>query len=1184
MPDSELSSTGRFRRKDSRRTGEDGHSVQRDHSDSEEKLLSGSNAVVLQSKALETLAFSSTRAHEPPTKPRATRLASPPGESGTDIARSAHSVHDISLMGDERLGSMSTGGAQKVGGGWGGPSREDTGAGTGIMTEVSWGKRVARGWGENSSAVWDRHADNGWGQFQRHAGSDASFPFDPTAAWDVHGDYFSLPPDNSYLNVSEDSSDLRPASSFLAPARAFRGQYAQYTVSLASKESSAPSVTRAIDPRDNDLQHQHSAKGPLKRPLILDEDLSLLDGKELMDRMLWYVPSVSHTFLTTARAPIYTDPEEGVKALSLGAGRLESLNILNEERKPLDSRRWNTAFSPSQKAERAAHLKMTGEQERGHGDERKREKEEKRERRRAQRSRTQIHDNSNRDLEDGEIEVTSPSSPDEFSSPPSPSSSNPDFEILGVVAHQLPTSSSELVNGIFAAQDAIDDQGVILDDEGQVPRWTVPRIQDSVKVLQTDLRGSRKDVAELPTKVIAREEEIQHAQQMLFELEMEREVLITELEEARREILEMGEGLARIQGQAVRLSDCTVTASAYKLADGHLTQLKPIFKQLEGDAANRAREEMKRACTRTWRELQESMRIGEGLGAWVEELKSGTGDQAIRARPSGWGSLVAMGSGSLAANECSRHKLASSMNAIICRQPGHESHTCLYMLPAGQFVSIPPFSPPRSLLTSWIEHNTMGLEIPEITLDDYPLKEFSLRQKQAFKESRSSWAAASIRFRADPTQELAEGTRPTPLGFSKFCETWFEQNAPALLRGRQSLQKSYLGRIRAACATRSREMPLRGDADCSITIPQRVPTSRSISYVGQRRSSSGRFVASSPTPSSSSGASEAVSASAISAAASSSTARSGANQSPSLRARTAIDGSSGSNGTRSRPSERVNATPGPSRRQPLTEKTNHPGSLIINSESTNSSKPQSNQPNRRSSRNASSAGDGEASHPQSNDVQLAHARLSVSIGARAPTKAESQYFRTIRCDSCSDRYRGALRMAPGPARTEKLANAKCTPGSGLEGQSFRCKPCITGKKYCSHLVWLAADQKLPSVSEWLDEGWDVPPVYMKGKGKGKARPERRIPTATSSMRGSTKRTALLAATPPRCRARRVQRKLIRRWRLTMLSRSSISWKGIWMNQMLGPTRVHRCLASLRVHLLLLIDIFMVIDSFTQFQA
>lgn len=173
MPDSELSSTGRFRRKDSRRTGEDGHSVQRDHSDSEEKLLSGSNAVVLQSKALETLAFSSTRAHEPPTKPRATRLASPPGESGTDIARSAHSVHDISLMGDERLGSMSTGGAQKVGGGWGGPSREDTGAGTGIMTEVSWGKRVARGWGENSSAVWDRHADNGWGQFQRHAGSDA---------------------------------------------------------------------------------------------------------------------------------------------------------------------------------------------------------------------------------------------------------------------------------------------------------------------------------------------------------------------------------------------------------------------------------------------------------------------------------------------------------------------------------------------------------------------------------------------------------------------------------------------------------------------------------------------------------------------------------------------------------------------------------------------------------------------------------------------------------------------------------------------------------------------------------------------------------------------------------------------------------------------------------------------------
>lgn len=96
----------------------------------------------------------------------------------------------------------------------------------------------------------------------------------------------------------------------------------------------------------------------------------------------------------------------------------------------------------------------------------------------------------------------------------------------------------------------------------------MPRIQDSVKVLQTDLRGSRKDVAELPTRVIAREEEIQHAQQMLFELEMEREVLITELEEARREILEMGEGLARIQGQAVRLSDCTVTASAYKLADG----------------------------------------------------------------------------------------------------------------------------------------------------------------------------------------------------------------------------------------------------------------------------------------------------------------------------------------------------------------------------------------------------------------------------------------------------------------------------------------------------------------------------------------------------------------------------------------------------------------------------------------
>lgn len=99
---------------------------------------------------------------------------------------------------------------------------------------------------------------------------------------------------------------------------------------------------------------------------------------------------------------------------------------------------------------------MIGEQERGHGDERKREKEEKRERRRAQRSRTQIHDNSNRDLEDGEIEVTSPSSPDEFSSPPSPSSSNPDFEILGVVAHQLPTSSSELVDRIFAAQDAID--------------------------------------------------------------------------------------------------------------------------------------------------------------------------------------------------------------------------------------------------------------------------------------------------------------------------------------------------------------------------------------------------------------------------------------------------------------------------------------------------------------------------------------------------------------------------------------------------------------------------------------------------------------------------------------------------------------------------------------------------------
>lgn len=28
----------------------------------------------------------------------------------------------------------------------------------------------------------------------------------------------------------------------------------------------------------------------------------------------------------------------------------------------------------------------------------------------------------------------------------------------------------------------------------------------------------------------------------------------------------------------------------------------------------------------------------------------------------------------------------------------------------------------------------MGLEIPEITLDDYPLKEFSLQQKQAFKE------------------------------------------------------------------------------------------------------------------------------------------------------------------------------------------------------------------------------------------------------------------------------------------------------------------------------------------------------------------------------------------------------------------------------------------------------------------